>query len=246
MRKITLLASFVWSLCTPVLLAQAGSLQKPTKGSTSRPAAKAKALARTDGYPLDTCIVSGKPLKKTVTATVLGHEFKLCCKSCVKKLQKDPKTYVKKLEAAVLASERSAYPLTHCPISGKKLGAMGKGYELVVGNRMIKLCCKGCVKKAKANSKGILAKIDAAAKKKALAKYPAKNCPISGKKLGGMGKAYEVMHGNHLVLLCCKGCVKKFQARANEIVAKLYAKKARKSTGARPAAGQMEHKHGHK
>ena len=36
--------------------------------------------------------------------------------------------------------------LTTCPVSGEKLGEMGKPYVFTNGNREIKLCCKSCLK----------------------------------------------------------------------------------------------------
>lgn len=52
-------------------------------------------------YPLDTCIVSDEKLGsmgKPVVFTHEGQEIKLCCKACKPKFEKDPATYLKKLE----------------------------------------------------------------------------------------------------------------------------------------------------
>jgi len=51
-------------------------------------------------YPLDTCIVSGEKLGgmgKPFVFVYQDQEIKLCCKSCQKKFDKDPATYLKKL-----------------------------------------------------------------------------------------------------------------------------------------------------
>ncbi len=52
-------------------------------------------------YKLDTCIVSGEKLGEMgdpVVFTHEGQEIKLCCKKCKPKFEKDPATYLKKLE----------------------------------------------------------------------------------------------------------------------------------------------------
>ena len=149
-----------------------------------------------------------------------GRTFKLCCKGCVKKVKKSPETFVKKLDAAVIAQQSKNYPLKTCPISKQKLGAKGKPIEIVLDNQLVKLCCKGCVKKAGKNKAEIVAKIQTLAYEQQTNSYARKNCPVSGKKLGSMGKAFELMHGTTLVKLCCKGCLKKFQASPTQYLAK--------------------------
>jgi len=71
----------------------------PPMADTGKSDAKAKA------YPLDTCIVSGEKLDadpdmKSYSFTHEGQEIKLCCKSCKKKFDKSPETYLKKLKDA--------------------------------------------------------------------------------------------------------------------------------------------------
>ena len=51
-------------------------------------------------YPRNTCIVSGEELGsmgKPVTVVKDGQEFKLCCKGCMKKFEKNADQYVKEL-----------------------------------------------------------------------------------------------------------------------------------------------------
>jgi hypothetical protein len=43
-------------------------------------------------------------------------------------------------------------------------------------------------------------------------KYPIDTCVVTGEKLGAMGEPVSVAHEGRKVLLCCKGCVKKFNA----------------------------------
>jgi YHS domain-containing protein len=63
---------------------------------------QAKPEAGAKAYPLSTCIVSGEKLGEMGEPFVFvhqGQEIKLCCKSCKKKFDKSPETYLKKLAA---------------------------------------------------------------------------------------------------------------------------------------------------
>jgi len=54
-------------------------------------------------YTLDKCIVTDEKLGemgKPYVFTHEGREIKMCCKSCLKDFNKDPKKYIKKLEDA--------------------------------------------------------------------------------------------------------------------------------------------------
>lgn len=49
---------------------------------------------------------------------------------------------------------------THCPVSGEKLGSMGKSVKVKHGGRTVRLCCKPCVKKFKADPEKYLKKVE--------------------------------------------------------------------------------------
>jgi len=51
--------------------------------------------------------------------------------------------------------------------------------------------------------------------------YPLDTCVVSGEKLGSMGEPVVVTHNGTEVKLCCKGCIKKFEAEPEKFVAKL-------------------------
>ena len=64
-----------------------------------------KSDAAAKPYPLDTCIVSDEKLgadpdMKPYSFVHEGQEIKLCCKSCLKKFNNSPETYLKKLKDA--------------------------------------------------------------------------------------------------------------------------------------------------
>jgi len=54
--------------------------------------------------------------------------------------------------------------LTTCPVSGDKLGEMGKPYTFVYEGQEIKLCCSGCKKDFDKDPAKFVAKIRAADK----------------------------------------------------------------------------------
>ena len=64
-----------------------------------------KTDAKAKAYPLTTCLVTGEKLDadpdmKPYSFVHEGQEIKLCCKSCLKKFDKSPETYLKKLKDA--------------------------------------------------------------------------------------------------------------------------------------------------
>lgn len=46
-------------------------------------------------------------------------------------------------------------------------------------------------------------------------------CPVSGEELGSMGDTITATHAGRTVQLCCKSCVKKFNADPEKYLAKL-------------------------
>ena len=137
-----------------------------------------------------------------------GRLYRLCCKSCIKLLTKSPAEYAAKVDAAVVKEQLPSYPLETCPVGGEKLGSAGEPVDLVVGTRLVRLCCAKCKPAVAKDSAAVLAKVNAALIEKQSASYKLETCPISGEKLGGMGEPMNYLYGTRLVKLCCKGCVK--------------------------------------
>jgi len=117
-------------------------------------------------YPLETCPVSGEKLGEMgapVDFVYRNRLVRFCCKGCKPKFLADPDKFIAKLDEAVVAAQGPNYPLTTCVVSGEELGgAMGEPIDYVVGNRLIRLCCKGCKKKIAKDPLSFLAKLDAA------------------------------------------------------------------------------------
>ncbi|WP_038160689.1 hypothetical protein [Verrucomicrobium sp. BvORR106] len=57
------------------------------------------------------------------------------------------------------AADPKPYPLKTCVVSDDELGTMGKPYEFTHDGQQIKLCCKSCLKKFKADPAKYLSKI---------------------------------------------------------------------------------------
>ena len=114
-------------------------------------------------YPLKTCPVSGAELTAEAKTFVAGNrEFKTCCGNCAKAVKAEPAKFIEKLDAAVKEQQAAAYALKTCPVSGKAVE--GAGVEVVVANRLVRLCCEGCKKGVEKDPAAAVAKVDEAAK----------------------------------------------------------------------------------
>ena len=66
-------------------------------------------------------------------------------------------------KAKAVELEKS-YPLTTCVVSHDGLGGMGETVDALYEGRLIRFCCKGCVKSFNKNSDKYLKELDAAKK----------------------------------------------------------------------------------
>jgi YHS domain-containing protein len=190
--------------------------KQPAKGAET-----ASYVTKPELYPLDTCIVSGEKLDATaLTFTVAGSTFKACCEKCKAKVEKDPATYAKKLEAGIIAAQLGHYPLTKCAVAGTKLGDMGKPVQLVLEGTLVQLCCSHCQEKAVAKAPAMATKVRDAAFEAQSKTYPLDTCLVGGEKLGK--DAVSVMYGTTLVRFCCNDCIAKFEKSPTEYLAKLH------------------------
>jgi YHS domain-containing protein len=198
----------------------------PAQNKPPAPAAdqkqKAAFVTKAGLYPASKCIVSGEELDAdAVTFTAGGRTFMTCCEKCQAKIEKDPATWAKKLDEALVAGQSAHYPLETCVISGKKLGSMGDPVKLVLDGMLVQLCCDGCTKKATANAAAMTQKVRDAAYAAQAAIYPLDTCVVSGEKLGD--KAASAMFGTMLVRFCSEKCMATFEKSPREFVAKLHA-----------------------
>lgn len=181
---------------------------------------------QSDPYPLSTCPVSGKTLGKMgdpVVKEIDGREVRFCCPMCIPKFEADKEAYWKKIDAQIVEDQVAFYPLTTCVISGEPLTMDGDdiAVDFVYNNRLVRFCCRKCVKTFLKDPDAALAKLDAATAQQQRENYPLERCPVSGGKLGMMGDPYEVVIDSHLVRLCCPDCETKLRANPQKYLEKL-------------------------
>ena len=206
-----------------VLSAGEPAAKEPETGKAVTAAKQAE-----DDYPLDTCIVTGAKLGsmgEPVEYHYNGREIRFCCKGCVGTFEKDPATYLKKMDQAIVARELPSYPLETCVVSGDTLGTMGAPVERVYGNHLVRLCCAGCASKFEEQPDKYMETVAKARQERAAAQapkpYPRDTCLVSGAKLGSMGDPVVYAYEGQELRFCCGGCLKQFQSDPEKYMKKL-------------------------
>jgi YHS domain-containing protein len=116
-------------------------------------------------YPLQTCVVSGEKLGGMGDPIDYVHQNRLvrfCCPGCKDEFLKDPRAHLKKIDAAVIEQQAKTYPLKACVVSNEDLGSMGKPVDVVLGTRLVQLCCNECAKELAKEPAKYLEKVPAA------------------------------------------------------------------------------------
>lgn len=111
-------------------------------------------------YPLATCVVADSRLGSMGDPVdhVYGNRLvRFCCASCIPGFEKEPGTFMAKIDAAYADAQRSSYPIGTCVVAGGTLGSMGDPVELVAGTRLVRFCCAACIPEFKANPAKYLA-----------------------------------------------------------------------------------------
>ena len=226
------------ALATATLLVagvtQAHQSQDPAKAPAKpAPAAQEKApaaapatgdaaviAAQLPSYPLKTCACCGAELgDKAVNTVVEGRLVRVCAQECVATAKSKSADAFAKIDAAVIAAQKPIYPLKTCVMKGEDLG--DDPQDVVVGTKLVRVCCKRCAGAVKKDSTAAMAKVDAAWIEAGKKTYKLDTCPISGEKLGSMGEPVDYLYGTHLVRLCCKSCAKKMPTEGASVVAKV-------------------------
>ena len=118
-------------------------------------------------YPIDTCVISGDALDIHGSAVnfIYGNRlFRTCCNDCKAELIEDPSEYVAELDKAIIKAQKNSYPIDYCVIGRGPLDGMGGPSFLIVGNRLVQLCCGGCNSKVLKDPLKVFAEIDKAKK----------------------------------------------------------------------------------
>lgn len=203
--------------------------QEAEESKEEKPADSEVKERPSEPYLLPTCPVSGEKLGSMgdpVVLTVEGREVKLCCKGCVRKIEKDPAKYLATVDEKLTADQKPYYPLSTCVVSGEPLVEDGEdiAIDVIVKNRLFRVCCKSCIRKLKADSETYFTALDSAVKQAQDEDYPLDTCIVRDKsKLGSMGDPAELVIGNRLVRFCCSGCQPKFVAAPATYLARLDA-----------------------
>ncbi|MEZ6080181.1 MAG: hypothetical protein R3C56_32290 [Pirellulaceae bacterium] len=199
------------------------------------------------------CPVSGKPLGSMgdpVAVNVNGQTVFACCSGCVNAIQSNPAKYASgrievlvstatAADAALIAKQRK------CPVMDESLGSMGTPIKVMVGDKPIYLCCKGCVKKIQAEPAKYLALVyGEGAGSGGVGSVPMgteqvregifrlsaadapfvaaqKRCPVMDEPLDAMGGPYKVDADGKAIYICCPGCAKKIAAEPQKYLAVL-------------------------
>ncbi|MCA8972661.1 MAG: hypothetical protein KDC95_22935 [Planctomycetes bacterium] len=194
---------------------------------------QAKAAERVgDAYPFMTCPVSGKKLGsmgKPVVKLYDGREVRYCCNGCPKTFEKDLAKSLATLDEKIVEHQKALYPLEASVVSGMKFDEkLEKGpVEFVYGNRLVRVASEKEQATFVAHAAKFLKALDKAVVEAQGDDYPLDSCPISGEKLGSMGRPIDRVVAGRLVRLCCKSCVKKLDQRAPMIVKLVDAQRAR-------------------
>ncbi len=118
-------------------------------------------------YPLTTCPISGDAIGggsgAPVDVIVMNRLVRLGRLDSKEALLKDPAKYIAKLDAAVIEAQCRSYSGKICVVSGEEFGGeMGVPVDIVIGNRLVRLCCTSCIPELRKDPLGFLAKLSQA------------------------------------------------------------------------------------
>jgi len=186
--------------------------------AASQKAEAAAAPAYSEPYLLTTCPIAGEPVGDKPTAVTLeGRTIHVCCAKCKAAAEADPAGTLAKVDTMIAEQQRALYPLTTCVVMSDEalVGEDGAdtAKEVVVGNRLFRVCCPGCIKKVKKDPAKFAAMLDEAARKAQQASYPLAHCVVNPKAVfSADAPAHEFMVAGRLVRTCCKSCEAKVRA----------------------------------
>lgn len=112
-------------------------------------------------YPTDRSLLTGRPLGERPLAFIMGNRLFLAADEAERaQLQNELTRAVARLDAAVLAAQRPIYGMPDkCPVQGDILPD-DVVIDLVVANRMIRVCCARCARVVRARPYQYIAMVD--------------------------------------------------------------------------------------
>ncbi|CAN5384567.1 hypothetical protein BH09SUM1_BH09SUM1_03400 [soil metagenome] len=122
----------------------------------------AKIIEKEKGdYPLTTCVITGEKLGASEEMKPIDYVYnnrlvRFCCANCVSEFNKDPKTALKKINDAVIARDMPTYPTEKCMMMTDEEAER----NIVVQNKLVRVCCGKCATALQKNPNKWLAKLD--------------------------------------------------------------------------------------
>ncbi len=168
-------------------------------------------------YTLGICAVSGEKLGSMgdpIVRVYDGREVRLCCSGCIDTFEADLDASWKKVDAVMIKDQSRYYPMNVCVVTKDPLidGADDIAVNMVYEGRLVRLCCKMCMKSIAADPEAFVRELDRAAAEAQRPEYPLDTCVVSGGELGSMGDPADLVLAGRLVRLCCDGCSGKLKA----------------------------------
>lgn len=113
------------------------------------------------------CPVTGRPLRsmgEPLPVAVGEKTVFVCCAGCVPAVRDNPDKYSSGrptlcVSTATAEDAECIARQAVCPVMDEPLGGMGQPIKVMVGDKPIFLCCRGCIKKVEADPGGYLNKI---------------------------------------------------------------------------------------
>ena len=113
--------------------------------------------------PLQNCPISGAELGsmgEPVDYVWHNRLVRFCCAGCIDDFEHAAEAHVAKLDEAAIEAQRDDYPLDVCVVSNEPLDAWGEPIDVVVADRLVRMCCEGCVEDLEAYPARVLAALD--------------------------------------------------------------------------------------
>ena len=178
-----------------------------------------------DPYVRPVDALTSEPLGETpVVVQYEGRELRFATQANADAFKADAAANLRKLDAAMAAEQGPTYPMKTCVITGAKLGSMGPPVEVIVNNRLFRICCAPCGGKIKKDPEAAFAKLNAAVVAAQKPAYPTKQCVVMAHD-GLDENTTDYVVANRLVRLCCDGCIETFDKEPAKYLAKVDAAK---------------------
>jgi hypothetical protein len=174
-------------------------------------------------YPLSNCIVGGGPLGsmgEPVDHVVNNRLVRLCCGHCTGKIDAKSDAYFARMDAEIAGAQRAGYPTTVCVIDAKPLPEGDEAVEVILANRLFRVCSDGCRESLEARPWEAMGALDAAYATAQRGDYPLTKCVVDDAEFPESGRL-EVVAGDTLVGACGERCAAELRLHPERYVPKV-------------------------